>query len=50
MNKNNKKTTKRRGGARDSTELTISLNRQELFELLEQIRQRCEQYKQDREE
>lgn len=50
MDKNNDKTTKRRGGARDPTELTISLNRQELFELLEQVRQRCEQYKRNRKE
>lgn len=50
MDKKGQKATRRRGGARDLTELTIGLNHQELFESLEQIRQRCEQYRLNREE
>ena len=35
---------KRRGGARDESDLTICLNRKELAELLERTRRKCEEY------
>ena len=35
---------KRRGGARDDSNLTICLNRDELAELLERTRRKCEEY------
>lgn len=35
---------KRRGGARDESNLTICLNRSELALLLERTRRRCEEY------
>ena len=33
---------RRRGGARDDSDLTIGLNRRELAELLESVRRKCE--------
>lgn len=35
---------KRRGGARDDSNLTICLTRDELAELLERTRRKCEEY------
>lgn len=40
---------KRRGGARDSSDLTICLNRSELAALLERTRRRCEEYERKQE-
>ena len=41
---------KRRGGARDESNLTICLNRSELALLLERTRRRCEEYERKQEE
>lgn len=41
---------KRRGGARDSSDLTICLNRSELALLLGRTRRRCEEYERKQEE
>lgn len=41
---------KRRGGARDESRLTISMNRKELAQLLERTQRRCEEYERKQEE
>jgi hypothetical protein len=41
---------KRRGGQRDDSNLTICLTRDELAELLERTRRRCEEYERKQEE